>query len=94
VKALDAINRDRARRAHVEETAAAEKRKASGKTWCARCGCLGGTCEISVLVCDVVIMYGKCVAAGTLGFTVCSACHKKGPSAAEVKRLPARAVVR
>ena len=88
VKTLDAINRDRARRALVEETAKAKKTKSA--VYCARCGCTGRTCEVSVMVCDVVIMYGKCVPAGTLGFKVCSACEKKGPSAAEVRRLPPR----
>ena len=76
MKTLDAINRDRARRALVEETAKAKKTKSA--VYCARCGCTGRTCEVSVMVCDVVIMYGKCVPAGTLGFKVCSACEKKG----------------
>ncbi|HXN32094.1 MAG TPA: hypothetical protein VN894_09535 [Polyangiaceae bacterium] len=93
MKALDAINRDRARRALVEETAAARKTKA--KVWCPRCGCGGGTCVIEVKAFDgLLIMYGKCVGAGQLGFKVCSACEKKGPSPAEIKRVAPRAVAR
>jgi hypothetical protein len=91
MKALDSINRDRARRALVEETAAAEKRKTSAPVWCPRCGCSGRTCEVSVKAFDgLLIMYGKCVPAGTLGLKVCSACEQKGPSAAEIRRVPPR----
>jgi hypothetical protein len=89
VKALDQINRERARRALVEERGAAARR--ASKVFCPRCGCTGGTCEVSVKAFDgLLTMYGKCVPAGTLGLKVCSACEKNGPSPAEIRRLPAR----
>jgi hypothetical protein len=90
VKALDAINRERARRALVEETRRKETR-AKTPVWCSRCGCTGRTCEVSVKAFDgLLIMTGKCVPAGTLGLNVCSACEQKGPSAAEIRRVPPR----